>query len=110
MEQFELFDQVQLVEAIALSGEMSNALKQLEIVPVGTIGTIVEVLEPGKVFLVELFGDWVSLEDGAGLVRATRDNPTAFRETLGVEVVQAAQMNLLHHPQCGEKQPVSPAG
>ncbi len=98
MEQFELFDQVQLVEAIALSGEMSNALEPLEMAPVGTTGTIVEVLDPGEAFLVELFGDWVSLEDGAGLVRATHDNPTAFRETLGVEVVKAAQMNLLHRP------------
>jgi hypothetical protein len=98
MEQFELFDQVQLVEAIALSGEMSNALEQLEMAPVGTTGTIVEVLEPGEVFLVELFGNWVSLEDGAGLVRATGENPTAFRETLGVEVVKSAQMHLLHRP------------
>jgi hypothetical protein len=98
MEQFELFDQVQLVEAILLNGEMSNALEQLEMAPVGTLGTIVEVLEPGEIFLVELFGDWVSLEDGIGLVRATRDNPTAFRETLGVEVVKAAQMNFLHRP------------
>lgn len=98
MEQFERFDQIQLVEAIPLSGEMSNALDPLEIAPVGTLGTIVEVLEPGEAFLVELFGDWVSMEDGVGLVRATPGNPTAFRETLGVEVVKAAQMNLLHRP------------
>ena len=31
MEQLELFDQVQLVEAIALSEEMSNALEPLTI-------------------------------------------------------------------------------
>ena len=98
MEQFELFDQVQLVEAIALSGEMNNALEPLETTPVSTIGTIVEVLEPGEVFLVELFGDWVRLEEGVGLVRVSRDTPTAFRETLGVEIVKAAQMNLLHRP------------
>ena len=34
----------------------------------------------------------MSLEDGAGLVRTNRDNPTAFRETLGVEVVKAAHL------------------
>jgi hypothetical protein len=84
MEQFERFDQVQLVKVIPLSGDMSNALDPPEMALVGTIGTIVEVLEPGAAFLVELFGDWVRLEDGIGLVMATRDNPTAFRETLGV--------------------------
>jgi len=98
MEQFELFDQVQLTEAIPLSGEMSNALEPLTVAPMGTVGTIVEVLEPGEAFLVELFGDWVSLEEGAGLVRSTPDHSTAFRETLGVEVVKAAQMKLLHRP------------
>lgn len=97
-EVFELFDQVQLAEAIALNGEMSNAVEPLEMAPVGTTGTIVEVLKPGEAFLVKLFGGWVSLDAGAGLVRATGDNPTAFRETLGVEVVKAAQMKLLHRP------------
>ncbi len=98
MEQFELFDQVQLTEAISLSGEMSNALELLAVAPGGTMGTIVEVLEPGEAFLVELFGGWVSLEEGAGLVRSTPEHPTAFRETLGVEVMKAAQMKLLHRP------------
>ncbi|WOD41483.1 DUF2281 domain-containing protein [Nodosilinea sp. E11] len=98
MEQFELFDQVQLTEAIPLSGEMSNALEPWAVAPVGTTGTIVEVLEPGEAFLVELFGDWVVLEDEAGLKRSTHEHPSAFRETLGVEVVKAAHMNLLHRP------------
>ncbi|MBW4484116.1 MAG: DUF2281 domain-containing protein [Tildeniella torsiva UHER 1998/13D] len=96
MAQFELFDQVQLAEAVALSGEMSNALEPLEVAPVGTIGTVVEVLEPGEAYLVELFGDWVSLEVGTGLVRSTHDRSTAFRETLGVEVVKTSQITLLH--------------
>ena len=98
MEHFELFDQVQLIEAIALSGEMSNALDPPAVAPVGATGTIVEVLEPGEAFLVELFGDWVSLEEETGLVGSTSDHPTAFRETLGVEVVKAAQISLLHRP------------
>ena len=98
MEQLELFDQVQLTEAIPLCGEMSNALEPLAVATVGTSGTIVEVLEPGEAFLVELFGDWVRLEGEAGLVRSTPDYSTAFRETLGVEVVKAAQMSLLHRP------------
>jgi hypothetical protein len=47
VEQFNLLDQVQLVEAIPLTGEMSNALEPSETAPAGTVGTIVEVLEPG---------------------------------------------------------------
>ncbi|HEY9887818.1 MAG TPA: DUF2281 domain-containing protein [Candidatus Obscuribacterales bacterium] len=77
---------------------MSNALEPLEMAPVGTTGTIVEVLEPGEAFLVELFGDWVSPDEGAGLARSTPDHSTAFRETLGVELVQASQIFLLHRP------------
>ncbi len=59
MEQFKLLDEVRLLEPIALSGGMSNALAAPTQASVGTTGTIVEVLEPGQVFLVELFGDWV---------------------------------------------------
>jgi hypothetical protein len=103
MEQLELFDQVQLVEAMALSGEMSNALEPLEMSTVGTIGTIVEVLEPGNNFWVELFGDWVSLEYGAGLVRATHGNSRDRGGESGADAPLAS-------PQRGERRPISPAG
>jgi hypothetical protein len=95
MEQFNLLDQVQLVEAIPLTGEMSNALEPSETAPAGTVGTIVEVLEPGQAFLVELFGDWVKLQEPEGLCRAEAEEEGAFRETLGVEVVHPHQMALL---------------
>jgi len=98
MEQFELFDQVQLVEAIPLSGEMSNVLKPLEMARWARLAPLLRCWSRVKLFLVELFGDWVRLEDGAGLVTATHENAKAFRETLGVEVVKATQMNLLHRP------------
>lgn len=95
MEQFNLLDQVQLLEAIPLTGEMSNALELLETAPAGTVGTIVEVLEPGRVFLVELFGDWVKFQEAEGLWRADAQEEGAFRETLGVEVVHPHQMAVL---------------
>lgn len=78
METFNLLDQIQLTAAIPLCSDMGNALESPEAAPVGTTGTIVEVLEPGKVFLVELFGDWVTLEEPAGLVRAEAEAPSAF--------------------------------
>lgn len=92
---FKLLDQVQLTEAIPLTGEMSNALAPSKLAPVGTIGTIVEVLEPDRVFLIELFGDWVTLQESTGLVRAKAESPSAFRETIGVEVVRSHQMQCL---------------
>lgn len=92
---FNLLDQVQLNATIPLSSDMGNALETPEIAAIGTTGTIVEVLEPGEAFLVELFGDWVTLQEPAGLVRADADAPDAFRETLGVEVIRADQMQLV---------------
>ncbi|MGF1601615.1 MAG: hypothetical protein ACFCU8_06280 [Thermosynechococcaceae cyanobacterium] len=95
MEQFKLLDQVQLLEPISLSGDFSNSLALGDTAPVGAVGTVVEVLEPGQAFLVELFGDWVKLQESEGLYRATAQETGAFRETLGVEVVQSQQMVLL---------------
>ncbi|MEM9818631.1 MAG: DUF2281 domain-containing protein [Cyanobacteria bacterium P01_D01_bin.6] len=97
MDTFNLLDQVQLTAAIPLSSDMGNALKPPEAAPVGTSGTIVEVLESGEAFLVELFGDWVRLQETVGLVRAEAEAPGAFRETLGVEVVSADQIQLVAH-------------
>jgi hypothetical protein len=56
----------------------------------------VEVLELGQAFLVELFGDWVKLQEPEGLCRAESHEEGAFRETLGVEVVHSQQMVLVH--------------
>ncbi|MGB7416324.1 MAG: hypothetical protein WA902_19125 [Thermosynechococcaceae cyanobacterium] len=95
MEQFQLLDQVQLLEPITLSGDFDNALEPKDTAPIGAVGTVVEVLEPGQAFLVELFGDWVKLQESEGLCRATAKDEGAFRETLGVEVVRPQQMLLL---------------
>jgi hypothetical protein len=97
MDTFNLLDQVQLIAAIPISSDTGNALEPTESAPIGTPGTIVEVLEPGEAFLVELFGDWVTLQAPTRLVRAEADTPGAFRETLGVEVIRADQMRLVAH-------------
>jgi hypothetical protein len=94
---FNLLDPVQLTEAIPLSSDMGNALELPAAAPIGTVGTMVEVLELGEAFLVELFGNWVTLQEPAGLVRVEADTPGAFRQTLGVEVVRTDQMQLVAH-------------
>ncbi|MEO1394804.1 MAG: hypothetical protein AAFV90_18010 [Cyanobacteria bacterium J06634_5] len=90
MEQFNLLDQVRLLKPIALESGFSNALTAQDEALIGTTGTIVEVLEPGQAFLVELFGDWVKLEPSEGLRRAQATEEGAFQETLGVEVVRVS--------------------
>lgn len=95
MEQFNLLDQVRLLEPIALESDFGNALTAQNEAPVGTTGSIVEILESGQVFLVELFGDWVKLEATEGLRRVDALEEGAFQETLGVEVVRSQQMTLL---------------
>ncbi len=94
--QFSLFDQVQLTQPIDLKSGFSNALNEIDVAPVGTSGTIVEVLSSGQAFLVEFFGDWVKLRDREGLMRAKEEDKGAFRETIGVEVIYPQQMVLRH--------------
>lgn len=96
MEQFNLLDRVRLLEPIMLTGDFNNTLTAQDKAATGTVGTIVEVLEPGRAFLVELFGNWVKLEDAQGLQRAGAEEEGAFRETLGVEVVRSYQIALLN--------------
>ena len=95
MTQFNLFDRVRLLEPIALTDYISNVLEAPEFASEGTVGDIVEVLEPGKVFLVELFGDWIVMDSDGYLHRAKREDENAFRETLGVETVHNQQIALV---------------
>ena len=95
MTEFNLFDLVQLLEPVALTGFASNAIDPLEAAPVGTAGNIVEILEPGEAFLVELYGDWVVSESVKGLRRAKAEEEGAFRETIGVETVYPQQIELI---------------
>ena len=94
MTTFKLFDQVKLIESVSLTGFMSNA--QLESAAIGTVGTIVEVLEPDKAFLVELFGNWVTVGDAGDFCMAKAGDFGAFRETIGVDTVYPHQMTLVN--------------
>jgi len=86
MAQFQLFDNVKLTENIYLSdGGMA---------PQETRGTIVEVLNNGEAYLIELFGDWVKYDSEGNFITANQDEKDAFMQTLGVETVYEHQMIL----------------
>ncbi|XHX79814.1 MAG: DUF2281 domain-containing protein [Stenomitos frigidus ULC029] len=87
MTQFQLFDSVKLTEAIALP--------EGEVAPEGTPGAIVEVLNDGEAYLVELFGDWVKSNETGNFISATSEEPDAFVETLGVELAYPQQLQLV---------------
>ncbi|MCL1475794.1 DUF2281 domain-containing protein [Argonema antarcticum] len=83
---FQLFDGVKLTEEIPLTDG--------GIAPIGTVGAIVEVLNNGEVYIVELFGGWVKYDDAENFVPATQDEEGAFMESIGVETVYPNQLIL----------------
>ncbi len=86
MTRFQLFDGVKLAEDISLTdGEVAR---------VGTVGAIVEILEDGKAYIVELFSDWVKYNEHGDFVPATQNEPDSFMETIGVETVYPHQLVL----------------
>ncbi|HBY92703.1 MAG TPA: hypothetical protein DEP84_01870 [Chloroflexi bacterium] len=87
MTPFQLFDSVKLREAIPLSDG--------GVAPEGTPGTVVEVLDDGEAYLVELFGEWVKPDAQGTFVSSDRDDPEAFMETLGVETIYPHQLRLV---------------
>jgi len=96
MSQFQLFDGVQLTEAIPLSGDFTNAAMQPDMAPVGTHGAIVEMFNDGEAYLVELFGGWAKVGvETDELIAAESSDPQAFRETIGVETVYPHQLRLV---------------
>ena len=95
MKSFKLFDLVQLLEPISIHGDFTNALEQYTTVPEGTTGTIVEVLEEDQAYLVELWGNWIRCQDNQRLEQAKPDFQDKFRETLGVEVIYAHQLQIV---------------
>ena len=87
MTTFQLFDSVELIEEVTLpEGKMA---------PVGMRGAIVDVLNNGEAYLVELFGGWLKPDEHGNFVPANRDDPNAFMETLGVETVYPPQLRLV---------------
>lgn len=84
---FALFDAVELTE--------STTLAEGEIVPAGSKGAIVEILNQGEAYLVELFGQWVKPDQTGRWVASNAEHKDAFVETLGVGLLTAKQMRLL---------------
>lgn len=87
MTMLQLFDSVKLREAITLA--------EGEIVPAGTRGAVVELFQDGETLVVELFGDWIKVDDGGNFVPASADDPEAFSETIGLVTVSRQQVDLL---------------
>jgi len=83
---FQLFDGVKLTEEIPLTDGGTA--------PPGTIGAIVEVLNDGEAYIVELFGGWVKYDEEQNFVPADRDEDGSFMETVGVETVYSHQLVL----------------
>lgn len=94
MNQFQLFDSVKLKEPLHLT-EGGTA-------PPDTPGAIVEILEEGEAYLVELFGEWVKLEAQGRFVAAGPEDPQAFMETIGVELAYPQQLSLVNLAQTEE--------
>lgn len=87
MSQFQLFDAVKLNESIPLSEGGT--------VEANTPGAVVEVLNQGEAYMVELFGSWVKVAPDGGLLQANPNEAGAFMETVGVETVFSQQLRLV---------------
>ena len=93
-----MFDLVELSEPISIHGDFTNSLEQYTMIPAGTTGTIVEVLEEDQAYLVELWGNWIRCQDNQKLEQVKPDSQDKFRETLGVEVVYIHQLEIVEKP------------
>lgn len=84
MATLQLFDTVKLNEAVALGeGSVASA---------GTTGVIVERLGAGEAYLVELFGDWVEMEESEMAAPSSEASANKYMETIGVVTVQPQQL------------------
>jgi hypothetical protein len=84
---FGLFDSIMLTDAIILADG--------DTVLPGTDGAVVEILEEGEAYLVEIFGNWVKFDDQGDLVDSSALDTLAFRETLDVVTVTPEQIKLV---------------
>ncbi len=87
MSQFQLFDSIQLTEALLLDTGKTA--------PIGSPGAIVEVFNHGEAYLVELFGGWVTAEVGEDFSIADQGHPNSFVETIGLTTVYPHQIHLV---------------
>ena len=86
MSRFQVFEAVELNEAIVLSDGGSASA--------GTPATIIEVFQDGDAYLVELFGNWVTADVHGDFTAVEWHVPGAFMETVGVETVTPPQLRL----------------
>lgn len=84
MATLQLFDTVKLNEAVTLG--------EGRVAPAGTTGVIVERLGSGEAYLVELFGDWVEMEDLEATASSPKTPANTYMETIGVVTVQPQQL------------------
>jgi hypothetical protein len=84
MSQFQLFDSIQLKEPIQIDPNT--------IAPIGSPGTIVEIFNNGKAYMVKLFGTWVKPNQNGDFVTSDRTDPESFIETIGIETLYPQQI------------------
>jgi hypothetical protein len=84
MSQYQQYDSVILNQPISLPDRTS--------VPAGTAGAVVEILNDGEAYLVELFGRWVKVAADGNLTETDPFDPDGFLQTLGVETVFPQQL------------------
>ncbi|MEL6555153.1 MAG: hypothetical protein AAFQ63_17065 [Cyanobacteria bacterium J06621_11] len=51
------------------------------------MGSIVEVLNDGEAYMVELFGGWVTDAEDGDFAPSTREAVDSFMETIGIEIL-----------------------
>ncbi|MGA1262810.1 MAG: hypothetical protein ACO331_02740 [Prochlorothrix sp.] len=56
------------------------------------MGTIVEILNSGEAYLVELWGDWIQVTAQNQAIPVNSTDPLALQATLGVETLTAQQL------------------
>lgn len=83
---YALFDAVELTQATTLA--------EGQVIPAGAKGAVVEVLDQGAAYLVELFGAWVKENQQGHWIQAQAADTEAFQKTLGVVLVAPEQLRL----------------
>jgi hypothetical protein len=87
MKSFNLFDTVKTIEAITLADG--------NILPINTIGVIVEIYNDGEAYEVELFGNWVEYNQEGKLIISHSNSPKAFVETIAVMTLYPQQISFV---------------
>lgn len=87
MTHFKLFDTIKIIQELPL-------LKD-KIVPVNTLGIIVEIYNNGEAYDVELLGDWVKYNPNGEMISSNPDIPDSFIESTGVVTLYPHQMCLV---------------